>query len=275
MRRCFMCLILLTVLLSACQRAATPEVNPDVSIVSDATGTLTVFAAASLTEAFTEIGNKFSSANPGVLIVYNFAGSQQLAQQISQGAPADVFAAANNRQLEVVIKGGRIAEGAQQIFARNRLVVITPADNPAQVNTLADIARPGVKVDLAAQEVPVGQYSLDFLDKAAADPAYGAAYKEAVLANVVSYEENVKAVLAKVSLGEADAGIVYTSDITGPNAQQLHQIEIPDALNTIATYPIAPLSDAKEPELAVMFITYVLGAEGQAVLAKHGFGAVD
>ena len=117
----------------------------------------------------------------------------------------------------------------------------------------------------------MGQYSLDFLDKAAADPAYGAGFKDAVLANVVSYEENVKSVLAKVSLDEADAGIVYTSDITGSAAGQVEKIDVPDALNVIATYPIAALQNSAHPETAQAFVDMVLSAAGQAVLAKYGF----
>ena len=117
----------------------------------------------------------------------------------------------------------------------------------------------------------MGQYSLDFLDKAAADPAFGAGYKDAVLANVVSYEENVKSVLTKVSLGEADAGIVYSSDITGSAAEQVGKIDIPDALNVIAVYPIGAIKDAADPEMAQAFVAYVVSAEGRAVLEKYGF----
>ena len=177
-----------------------------------------VFAAASLTEPFGEIGKSFEAAHPGVTVVYNFAGSQQLAQQINAGAPADVFASANKKQMGATIDAGSVISGTQQIFARNRLVVIYPKDNPAGLKDLNDLANPGLKLVLAAKEVPVGQYTLDFLDKAAADPALGTTFKDAVLKNVVSYEDNVKNVLTKVALGEADAGIVYLSDISGADA---------------------------------------------------------
>jgi molybdate transport system substrate-binding protein len=236
---------------------------------------LTVFAAASLTNAFTEIGQNFSTRYPGVSLVYNFAGSQQLAQQLAQGAPADVFASANARQMDVTIAAGRVVSGTAQTFVRNRLVVIYSADNPAGLNQLADLAQPGLKLVLAAAEVPVGQYSLDFLDKAVQDAAFGPGYKEAVLQNVVSYEDNVRSVLAKISLGEGDAGIVYTSDISGAAVEQIGQIDIPDSLNTIATYPMAVISDALHPTHAQAFVDYILSPAGQEVLAKYGFISVS
>lgn len=238
-------------------------------------GDLTVFAAASLTDAFTQIGADFEAANADTSVTFNFAGSQQLSQQLTQGAPADVFASANAKQLEVAIEGGRVVSGTQEVFVRNRLVVITPADNPGEVTTLQDLTKPGLKLVLAAEDVPVGGYSRDYLDKAAQDAAFGSDYKDAVLANVVSYEESVKSVLTKIVLGEADAGIVYTSDITPDDADQVQAIEIPDELNTIASYPIAIISDSAQPELAQAFVDYVLSAEGQAVLEEYGFSPVE
>lgn len=232
--------------------------------------TLTVLAAASLTESFTEIGAAFEAAHPGVTVEFNFAGSQQLAEQLVAGAPADVFASANNKQMSVAIEGGRVQEGAPMLFVQNRLVVIVPANNPAGIATLADLAKSRIMLDLAAEEVPVGKYSLEFLDKASADPSFGSDFAAKVLANVVSYEENVKAVLNKVSLGEADAGIVYTTDaftVTG----QVGQIEIPVDLNVLADYPIAVVADSANADLAQAFVDFVLSDEGQAVMQKCGF----
>ncbi len=233
--------------------------------------TLTVMAAASLTDAFGEIGMQFEAKHSGVTVQFNFASSQQLAQQIIEGAPADVFASANQKQMQAVVDAGRIAADAVTPFASNRLVVIYPKDNPAGIADLAGLSSEGLKLILAAKEVPVGQYSLDFLDKAAANPAFGAGYKDAVLANVVSYEENVKSVLTKVSLGEADAGIVYTSDISGSAADLVGKIDIPDALNVIAVYPIAAINDSAASEMAQAFVAYVTSTEGRAVLEKYGF----
>lgn len=237
--------------------------------------TLNVFAAASLTNAFGEIGENFSAAHAGTEVVFNFAGSNQLATQIAEGAPADLFASANGTQMKVAIESGRIISNTQQTFVRNRLVVITPSDNPAGLTGLPDLATPGLKLVFAASEVPVGQYSLDFLDKAEADGSLGAGYKAAVMANVVSYEENVRVVLAKVSLGEADAGIVYTSDVAANATGAVAQIEIPDKLNTVASYPIAPLNDSPNLALAQQFMDYVLSPTGQQVLTQYGFISIN
>jgi molybdate transport system substrate-binding protein len=274
MRRQFQAIFVLlaaSLLFSGCAPVTAPAASP----TGDETGaaaTLHISAAASLTDAFNEIGANFAAAHPGVEVAFNFAGSNQLAAQIAEGAPVDVFASANTRQMDAAIETGRIISDTQQTFARNRLVVIAPGDNPAGLQSLQDLATPGVKIVLAAAEVPVGQYALDFLDKAAAGGALGDGYKEAVIANVVSYEADVRAVLTKVALGEADAGIVYQSDV-GAAAEEVVQIEIPDDLNTIATYPIAALADSPHPELAQQFVDYVLGPEGQRVLAAYGFAA--
>jgi molybdate transport system substrate-binding protein len=237
--------------------------------------TLNVFAAASLTGAFGEIGKNFETKNPGVKVVFNFAGSQQLAQQIGQGADADVFASANTTQMNNVIKSGQVDSNLSRVFIKNKLVVVFPKDNPKNITKLQDIAAPGVKIILADKSVPAGQYALDFLDKASATADYGADYKANVLKNVISYETDVKQVLSKVGLGEADAGIVYTSDATGASGAQVSHIDIPVALQTIATYPIAPIKGSKRPDLAASFIDAVFNSEGQAVLAKYGFLSIN
>ncbi|HEX6291053.1 MAG TPA: molybdate ABC transporter substrate-binding protein [Herpetosiphonaceae bacterium] len=252
---------------SAATSTAASATDPN---MAGGAGRLNVFAAASLAEAFGEIGRRFDAAS-GAQTSFNFAGSQQLAQQIAQGAPADVFASANRVQMESVIASGQVLSGTQRAFAHNRLVVVHPRDNPARITRLEDLARPGVKLVLAASAVPVGQYSLDFLSKASALPQYTTAYSETVLRNVVSYEENVRAVLSKVVLGEADAGIVYSSDIARDAAADVGWIDIPDELNTIASYPIATIADAPNAPLARKFVEYVLSPEAQQILAEYGF----
>lgn len=232
---------------------------------------LTVFAAASLTEAFTEIGQKFSAEHPGVTFTFNFAGSQELSQQLGQGAPADVFASANKKQMGVAIEAGRVADGTPKTFVQNRLVVIYPQDNPGGISQLQDLAKPGLKLIVAAQEVPVGQYTQDFLTKTVTDTAFSPTYMDEVLQNVVSYENNVRAVLTKVALGEGDAGVVYASDITGESADKVARLDIPDNLNTIASYPLAVVTDAAAPQQAQAFMDYVLGPVGQQVLSQFGF----
>ncbi len=260
---------LLLALAAGC--SAPPTAAPATQAPEPEPVALTVFAAASLSEAFTELGATYQAEHSNVTVSFNFAGSNQLAEQINLGAPVDVFASANKAQMQNAVDGGRIDADAAQVFAHNRLVVILPAGNPGGVAALQDLTQPGLRLVLAATEVPVGQYSLDFLDKASADAAFGAGYKDAVLANVVSYEENVRAVLTKVVLGEADAGIVYTSDVSGEAAGQVDRLDIPDEFNTIATYPIAPLNDSPQAEAAQAFVDFVLSAPGQEILGQHGF----
>ncbi len=238
---------------------------------SDATTNLTVFAAASLTEAFQEIGQAFETAYPGSQVTINFAGSQQLALQIEQGAQADVFASANQRYMDQLVANGLVAGDAPATFARNQMVVILPAQNPGQVETLHDLAQPGLKLILAGEQVPVGAYARQVLEQMASDPAYGPGYQEAVLANVISNEENVRQVVAKVQLGEADAGIVYCSNVTPALAGKLGEIAIPDQFNVTATYPIAVLKSAPNDDPARQFVQFVLGPEGQRILERWGF----
>jgi molybdate transport system substrate-binding protein len=232
---------------------------------------LTVFAAASLSEAFTELGQGFEAAHPEVHVAFNFAGSQQLAQQIAQGAQVDVFASADASHVEDLVAEGYIEVGSDQALAGNRLVVVVAPGNPGGLQSLQGIAKPGLRLVLAAEAVPAGRYALDFLDRASADSAFGAGFKEAVLGNVMSYEENVKAVLSKVLLGEADAGIVYFSDLYSASASQVGYFPIPDNLNPLASYLIAPLVDSADPDLAAAFIEYALSNEGQDILLKYGF----
>jgi molybdate transport system substrate-binding protein len=232
--------------------------------------TLNVFAASSLQAAFNKIGTQFHAAHSNVTVTFNYGGSNTLAQQINQSAPADVFASANSTQMNVVVSPGNIDASTVQTFAHNRLVVIYPANNPGHITTLPDLAKPGIKVDLAAAAVPAGQYAITFLDKASADPNFGSSYKANVLKNVVSYETDVKTVLSKVSLGEADAGIVYITDAQ-TEANSVTTLAIPDNLNTIAVYPIAPVKASKNLSVANQFVAYVMSSDGQAVLASFGF----
>lgn len=232
---------------------------------------MTVMAAASLTDAFQELATQFEAQNPGVVVRFNFASSQQLAQQLAEGAPADIFASANLKQMEAAVEAGRVDEGDIQTFAQNRLVVIFPQENPAGLDRLEDLARPGLKLVIAAKEVPVGQYSLEFLEKAKMDQALEPSFTDRVKMNVVSYEQTVKAVLNKVALGEADAGIVYSSDVSGEAASSVGQLTIPDELNVIASYPITIIKDSQNTALAQAFIDMALSPAGQELLARHGF----
>lgn len=254
--------------------SSAPAASPAAATVPEASfpesGELNVFAAASLTESFTQIGDDIMAAHPGITITFNFAGSQELATQIGQGAPADVFASANNTQMQVAIDAGTI-DGEPQTFTRNRLAIVVPADNPAGIESPADLAQDDLRLVLAQPEVPVGRYSAQAICAMGEDAAtYGDGFVDSVGANVVSQEEDVRAVLTKVQLGEADAGIVYVSDITADVAGDVSIVEIPEDVNVIATYPIAPVAGGNT-ELAEAFITYVLGPEGQSTLEDYGF----
>ena len=234
-----------------------------------APATLTVYAAASLTEAFAELGKRLEAQHPELTVQFSFAGSQQLAAQIEQGAPADVFASADQRSLDFVSEKG-LVEGEQQVFARNRLVVIVPRANPARIGKLEDLTRRGTKVVMAAEAVPAGRYSREVLEQLARAPGYPPQYDERVIGNVVSQEENVKSVVAKVQLGEADAGFVYRSDVTPAASRHVRVLEIPDQYNVIARYPIAIIKDSRNADAARWFLDLVLSPEGQRVLQRHG-----
>jgi molybdate transport system substrate-binding protein len=227
---------------------------------SGATG-LTVFAGSSLTAAFTQIGSDFEAAHPGTTVTFNFGPSDGLAQQIESEGTADVFAPASETWMDDVQK--KVGVTHRTDFVRNRLVIITPPDNPGNVRSLADLGRPGVQVVLAAKGVPVGDYARQALDQAG--------LSSHVLSNVVSNEQDDAALVAKITAGEADAAIVYSSDVTSQVSPNVSAIQIPDSANVIATYPIAVVKGTAASDLAASFVDYVTGPSGQATLAAFGF----
>jgi len=220
---------------------------------------LLVFAAASLNDTFTTIGAAFERENPGVHIRFNFGPSDGLATGISEGARVDVFAAAGAVPMDRVASSPGVVD--RTIFARNRLVLIVPRDDPAHIAALPDIARPGVLLSIAAPGVPAGTYARVVLAKAGLS---------SVLRRSHSDEVDVRGVVSKVALGEADAGFVYATDVTAAVRGDLMVIPIPDALNVIAAYPIAVVAAAPHGALARAFLQYVLGP-GQATLRAGGF----
>ena len=238
---------------------------------SSGDGTLTIFAAASLAEAFTEIAEEYKVINPNSEIAINFAGSQQLAQQLSQGASADLFASADYQQLENVINSGRVAGGTELPFIHNQLAIVLPADNPGGILEFKDLEMPGIQLILADAAVPAGRYSQEMFDRAGEHGEFGDQFKGNVLENVVSYEENVRAVLTKIILGEADAGIVYLSDFIGAREENIKMVSIPDEVNITASYHIAPLMDSSKKQRGMNFIELVLSPSGQEILEQHGF----
>lgn len=230
---------------------------------------LTVYAAASLTGAFKEIGKDFEAVNPGVKIAFSFAGSQILRIQLEQGAIADVFASADHKNMDLLVADHLIVPNSYQDFATNKLIVILPAMNSSNIQKIEDLAKPNLKLILADSSVPAGNYARQILTKMSSNPNYGSDFSEKVLANVVSNETDVKQVVAKVELGEADAGIAYVSDtFATPN---LMTISIPDEYNVIAKFPIAVLTNSHDSKSAEAFISYILSPTGQSVLSKWGF----
>jgi molybdate transport system substrate-binding protein len=213
-----------------------------------------VFAAASLTAAFTELGQRYTSANGGTKVTFNFAGSQALATQIRQAAPADVFASADTTNMDKV----KDLVGTPQNFASNLLQIVVEKGNPKAVKGLDDLANPDLKVVLAAPDVPAGRYAAEALNTAK------------VTVKPVSEEDNVKAVVTKVSLGEADAGIVYVTDVTAGGGK-VQGVDIPKDQNVTATYPIATVKAGKAQDKAQAFMDLVLSDQGQQVLKQYGF----
>ncbi len=233
-------------------------------------GEITVFAASSLTDAFGEIRQAFIAANRRTTVTFNFASSSALATQINEGGPGDVFAAADPTTMKTVTDKHHAAD--PKPFARNVPIVVVPKTG-GTVQAFADLAKPGVKLILAAPEVPIGNYARTVLTNAsAANGGISPDFSAKVLANLKSNEANVRAVLAKIQIGEADAGIVYSTDaITVPN--DVKTIAIPPQYNVIATYPIATITSTKHLDTATAFIQFVLSAAGQQILGKWGFQA--
>ncbi len=268
MKRIALPILLVAGLLAACGTASTtvsPTAKPQPR-------TLTVFAASSLTDAFGEMGRDFEAAHPGVVVTFNFAGSQALRMQLEQGAIADVIASSTQTDMNTLVSDNLVTANGPRIFLTNNLLVILPANNPANIQTLHDLARPGVRLALGDASVAAGEYGRQVLDNLDKDPAFGANFSTQVLANVVSNEASAELVVARIQLGEAEAGIVYASDAVG--APELKTIGIPAEDNVIAKYPIAVLNKAPQPDLAADFVTYVLSSGGQSILKSWGFTPV-
>jgi molybdate transport system substrate-binding protein len=221
-------------------------------------GSITVLAAASLKESFTAIGNAFEAADPGTTVTFSFGASSTLAQQIIQGAPADVFASASGKNMQQVVDAKAATDPTP--FAKNVLEIAVPPDNPGKVTSLADLAKPGVKVALCQPQVPCGDLAQKVLATAKVPVA------------PVTLEADVKATLTKVQLGEVDAGLVYVTDVKAAGDKVLG-VPIPQDVNLATTYPIAALSGSANADLAKAFVQYVLSGPAKAELTKAGFTA--
>jgi molybdate transport system substrate-binding protein len=245
-------------LVSACKRAAPPPAAPEKNLV--------VFAAASLRDSFTHMQSDFLWDHRGAEITFNFAGTQQLRTQLEQGAAADVFASADQKHMGELVKAGRVA--APVVFARNEPVVVVTKEAAAKLRSFADLPS-AARIVVGVPEVPIGRYTAQILDKASA--SLGADFRKRVEAKIVSRELDVRHVLAKVTLGEADAAIVYASDARAAR-DKVTVLTIPPAVNVVAEYPIAVVSNAAHPTLARAWVEFVLG-KGQQALSDAGFQA--
>lgn len=253
--------LLLSASLAACSSTSSDtssSASADTN-ASQLSGTVNVFAAASLKGTFTKLASEFEAANPGVKVSLNFDGSSTLVTQITQGAPADVFASADQANMKKLTTAN-MASGDPQVFATNVLTAVVPANNPAGIKTFADLAKPGVKVVVCAAQVPCGAAAKS--DEATAG----------ITIKPVSEELNVTSVLGKVTSGEADAGLVYVTDAKSAGAKVL-AIPLDLAKPTVNEYPIVAVKDAKNAAAASAFIALVTGADGQKVLKDAGFGA--
>jgi molybdate transport system substrate-binding protein len=231
-------------------------------------GTLTILAASSLTDAFGELGTIFEEQNEGVEVKQSFGASSDLLAQIQQGAPADVFASAAEEEMDTAVKDGLVS-GSPEVFVKNREVIMVPKDNPANINSLEDMSRPDIKLVLAQKDVPAADYAVEILGKA--NKEYRPDFEQDVLSNVVSREADVRASVNRVVVGDADATFGYASDYTPDIRDRVKVITIPPGLNIIATYPVAALKGAKDPDLAHKWVDLVTGKEGQRVLQKWNF----
>lgn len=245
-------------LLAACGSSSSPAAGAKAT-PAPVSGRVTVFAAASLTAAFNDIGSAFHTKYPNANAVFSFAGSPTLAAQITQGAPADVFASADQPNIQKVVTSGD-NDGQPKDFATNKLAIVVQAGNPRGITGLSDLAKPGLVVVLCAPGVPCGTYAQQSLTKAG------------VQVNPKSQEQDVKGVVTKVSLKEADAGIVYTTDVKAGGAS-VQGVDVPDAQNVVARYPIVAVKNSTNSGAAQAFIDFVLSSDRQAILARYGFSS--
>jgi len=249
-------------LADATASAASPGASPVVLT------NLTVFAAASLNQPFSVMSQSWAAQHPGSELTFSFDASSALRAQIEEGAPADVFASADTRNPQALIDEC-LAPAPMVVFAANHLIIVVPTANPAGITSPADLATAGVRIVAAGDAVPITRYAEQLISNIAAQPGAPAGYADAIQANIVSREDNVSAVLAKVALGEGDAGIVYVSDATG--ADGVTAIPVPDDVNVLATYGAVEVATTSTPATSAAFLAYLMGAEGQAILAQYGF----
>ena len=267
----------LVVVLAACSSgAASPSAAPATPVASVPASApasasaveLTVFGAASLKGVLDKAKAAYETAYPGTTVTISTDSSSALETQIEQGAPADVFLSADTTNPKKLVDGG-LADGAATTFAGNKLTVIVPTANPAGITTPADLAKPGVKVIAAGPEVPITKYATQLVGNLAKEAGYPADFAAKYAANVASQEDNVKAVVAKIELGEGDGGIVYVTDAKA--SDKVTPIDVPDTANVPATYAGVVVKASKNAAAAKTFLDWFAGPDGQAILSESGF----
>ncbi|CAN5859205.1 molybdate ABC transporter substrate-binding protein [soil metagenome] len=231
---------------------------------------LTIFAASSLSDVFEELGEEYERDHPDVQVRFNFAGTSTLLTQLDQGAPADVFASADMAKMEAALQAGIVTD--PEVFAKSYPAIIVPSGNPARVESLHDFGRTDLDLVLAQDGVPIAEYTKAILKRA--DVRYGGNFQNRVMENVVSREPDVRAAASRVTVGEADATFVYASDVTPGMRRGVDVVEIPKKLNVTATYPIAAVTDAPNPDLARDWVELVQEEEGQRAVGDWGFKRV-
>jgi molybdate transport system substrate-binding protein len=255
--------VALATAVAACSGSTAPSAAPGSEPVE-----LVVFGAASLKGPLTDAAAAYEAANPTVQVTVSTDSSAALATQIQEGAPADVFLSADTTNAQALVDKG-LAEGAPVAFAGNELTVIVPADNPAGLTSPMDLATPGVKVIAAGAEVPITRYAMQLVANLARQPGYPPDFGAAYAANIASREDNVKAVVAKIELGEGDAGIVYRTDAAASG--KVATLDVPADANVPATYAGVVVGTSRHRDAAAAFLDWLAGAGGQAILARYGF----
>lgn len=239
-------------------------------VYADETGDVTAFIAASLTGASEEIKPVFEAANPGTTLTINLDGTQALKTQVENGALPDVFISASAKYTKELTNSGYFVNDTVADLCTNWITIVTPKDNPAEITTIADLSKPGILIAMGTEEVPVGINTRKVIDKIANDTAYGSEWKDAVFANTVTYETTEPGVVEKVKLGEVDAGFIYESSYKA-SEEDLNKITIPEDFNELQYYSIATLNLAPNSAGAEAFENFMLGEEGQKILADFGF----
>jgi molybdate transport system substrate-binding protein len=236
---------------------------------------LTVFAAASLTGAITDIAKAYEVVHPDTKIVLNFDNAATLRTQIEQGAHADLFLSANTKHMTALQGEGLIINNSVKIFTKNKLALLIPKENRANITGLSDLATPGIRLVMGTKDAPFGDYTRQALGKIANDTDFGPAYRDAVMRNLISEEPTVPSLVAKLRIGEADAGIAFASDVSESDRALVTSIPIPDRYNVIASYPLGIVQESKVKDQAATFARFITSAEGNAILTRYGFAPSD